>query len=240
MVDDKSKVDKSFDCEFSFVTLSRGCKADDPMPAPLSMARSKVAAIAARTGNMTEPEVAKTAMKRKVPEPVAAPVKKARSKPGTLEVVDLALNAAMAKSAAVPGGAGGPPAEATACDAAASEVLVMRAQPLPPPSESAPVAMVIGETSATVNEWKTPEVPSFDAAVSEMVRFRVWKYRQVDHWLYLTEAAAVSLHDWLTKTVVREEVKSWKSHKQPISRCSLEKKVREFVRDYVHEKHLNG
>ena len=136
---------------------------------------------------------------------------------------------------------------------------VVAAQPPPPPSEPAPVAMALrqpppppgqppppaGEPSsafsptqsgggATVNEWKTPEVPSFEAAVSEMIRHRVWKYRQKDHWLYLEEAEAVTLHDRLTKTVVHKEVKSWKSHQQPISRDSLEKKVRKFVHDHVH------
>ena len=36
-----------------------------------------------------------------------------------------------------------------------------------------------------------------------MVRQRVWKYRQKDHWLYLEEPEALQLHDRLTKTVVR-------------------------------------
>lgn len=88
--------------------------------------------------------------------------------------------------------------------------------------------------AAAVNEWKTPEVPSFEAAVSEMIRHRVWKYRQKDHWLYLEEHEAMSLHDRLTRTVVQKEVKSWKGHQQPISRESLEKKVRKFVHDHVH------
>jgi hypothetical protein len=92
--------------------------------------------------------------------------------------------------------------------------------------------------ATAVNEWKTPEAPSFEAAVSEMIRHRVWKYRQKDHWLYLEEHEAVSLHDRLTRTVVQKEVKSWKGHQQPISRESLEKKVRKFVHDHVHNSKL--
>ena len=45
----------------------------------------------------------------------------------------------------------------------------------------------------------------------QMVRQRVWKYRQKDHWLYLEEAEAVSLHDRLTKTVVRAFKKTQKT-----------------------------
>jgi hypothetical protein len=60
--------------------------------------------------------------------------------------------------------------------------------------------------AALPKTWDDPCTPEFEAAIGQIVRTRVWKYRQKDHWLYLSEAEALSLHSRLTKTVVRDLV----------------------------------
>ncbi|KAK3236631.1 hypothetical protein CYMTET_53239, partial [Cymbomonas tetramitiformis] len=83
-------------------------------------------------------------------------------------------------------------------------------------------------------QWEDPTTGAFEWSVGELVKHRVWKYRQPDHWLHLGPHEAANLQDRLTKTVVHKEIKNWKLHGHPIVRDQLIKKIKKFVHDHVH------